>query len=425
MKITIHRGTDEIGGSCIEISTETTRILVDIGERLEPVDKSSQVPVNPDAKALPDSLKESLKAEPPIAAILISHAHRDHFGLLSLLPVSLPVYMSEGSEIMLEIAQYFGQVNKVPQKIIPCKLNTEFRETEHHFKIGDITIILFLADHSAMDACSFLFTDGTNRIFYSGDIRAHGRKKIMFDRLVKDPPLAIDALILEGTTLGRSHDIYSSELNLENKFTDLFRKTNDLILVSCSSQNIDRLVTLYRACLKSGKTLVIDPYTAWILEKVHVLHDTVPNWNSPNMAVFYTENNYTELLEKDGHLHMFDTSEIKIRDLLNDRNKIVMKMNFKNGLILRKLKLLRNATLIWSQWKEYFRKDEPFWAREGIFPEYLHASGHAYKKDLQKLAHAMNPTCIIPIHTQHKADYPEIFSPVPVKIVEDGETMEL
>ena len=31
MKITIHRGTQEIGGSCVEIWTETTRIVVDFG----------------------------------------------------------------------------------------------------------------------------------------------------------------------------------------------------------------------------------------------------------------------------------------------------------------------------------------------------------------------------------------------------------
>ena len=31
MHFKIHRGTQEIGGSCVEIWTETTRILVDFG----------------------------------------------------------------------------------------------------------------------------------------------------------------------------------------------------------------------------------------------------------------------------------------------------------------------------------------------------------------------------------------------------------
>ncbi len=31
MKLTIHRGTHEIGGTCIEIETKGSRIVVDIG----------------------------------------------------------------------------------------------------------------------------------------------------------------------------------------------------------------------------------------------------------------------------------------------------------------------------------------------------------------------------------------------------------
>ncbi len=31
MKIKIHKGTDEIGGSCVELKTENTTILIDYG----------------------------------------------------------------------------------------------------------------------------------------------------------------------------------------------------------------------------------------------------------------------------------------------------------------------------------------------------------------------------------------------------------
>jgi len=31
MKLTIHRGTHEIGGSCVELQTTSTRILIDFG----------------------------------------------------------------------------------------------------------------------------------------------------------------------------------------------------------------------------------------------------------------------------------------------------------------------------------------------------------------------------------------------------------
>lgn len=34
MKIIIHRGTHQIGGSAVEISTKTTRIILDMGDEL-------------------------------------------------------------------------------------------------------------------------------------------------------------------------------------------------------------------------------------------------------------------------------------------------------------------------------------------------------------------------------------------------------
>ncbi|MBC8344146.1 MAG: MBL fold metallo-hydrolase [Bacteroidetes bacterium] len=425
IKITIHRGTDEIGGSCVELTTDATRILIDIGERLEPVNVKKAFRKQGPPKFLPKSLTESLEKEPPIAAILISHAHRDHFGLLPLLPASIPVYMSEGSKIMLNLSEYFRPESKISQKVNTFPLNIAFDTIKHEFTLGDFTITPFLADHSAMDACSFLIEAGGKQIFYSGDIRAHGRKKVMFDRLVSKPPNDIDALVLEGTTLGRVGSGASGETELEDALVKVFRAADDLCLASFSSQNIDRLVTVYRACIKSGKTLVIDPYTAYILEKVHHLHKSIPNWDSDNMAVFYTKNSHTKLLEKEKLLHNFDASEWKIDDLRKNRKRIVMKMNFKNRFILEKLNMLHGSTLIWSQWGDYIRQEELFWKKNGIQPKFLHVSGHAYKKDLQRLVNSMKPCCIIPIHTQYKKDYPAVFAPTPVKILEDGKVVKI
>ncbi|WP_130420186.1 hypothetical protein [Edaphobacter modestus] len=40
----------------------------------------------------------------------------------------------------------------------------------------------------------------------------------------------------------------------------------DKAFLISSSQNIDRIVSTFRACKRTGKVLVIDIYTAWVLE---------------------------------------------------------------------------------------------------------------------------------------------------------------
>lgn len=40
MKITVHRGMDQIGGNVIEISTDKTKILLDAGLELNPIEET-------------------------------------------------------------------------------------------------------------------------------------------------------------------------------------------------------------------------------------------------------------------------------------------------------------------------------------------------------------------------------------------------
>lgn len=63
VKIVVH-GTSQIGGTCIELSRGDGKMLLDVGE---PLLEGSR-PVDPN------------RVEPD--AVIVSHAHRDHFGLL-------------------------------------------------------------------------------------------------------------------------------------------------------------------------------------------------------------------------------------------------------------------------------------------------------------------------------------------------------
>ena len=412
MFLTIHRGTNEIGGSCVEIRSATTRILIDIGLPLNPVGSfaGKSMPVQAGGKGLPSSLN---LRHPQIDAILISHPHQDHFGLLSLLPVDVPIYMSKGCETLIDVANYFNKVGPFPNK-------KEIMEAWKKYDIGDISITPYLADHSAIDAFSFLIEVDKKRIFYSGDLRAHGRKKILFETLLVNHPENIDYLILEGTMLGRTGELCKDEMQIEDKMVSLFEKEKKLFLINCSSQNIDRLVSLFRACVRTERKMIIDPYTAYILEEVHKVHETVPNWNWNNVAVFFTRNNQTKLLENDGSLSKFIPAEITLGEIQKEQQSLVFKMNRLNRFILAKARMLSGARLIWSVWSEYYRDEEAFWQQHNIKPIYLHTSGHAITEDLQRLVNALNPGAIIPIHTFHKGLYQSIFPKYNICALNDG-----
>jgi ribonuclease J len=91
------------------------------------------------------------------------------------------------------------------------------------------------------------------------------------------------------------------------------------------------------------------------------------------------------------------------------------------------------VNVIYSQWLGYIDGDHPeyfgsdkisrFRSDPAVNFVYAHTSGHAPVDDLQRLAVALNARKLVPIHTQHREDFSQIFANV-VKL-NDGEVFEL
>ena len=84
MEIIVHRGTHQIGGCATEIRTKSTRILIDFGAELP--DKNGYVP--------PDHLEiDGLNVgRPNFNAVLLTHYHGDHLGLIAKVPDSCIIF---------------------------------------------------------------------------------------------------------------------------------------------------------------------------------------------------------------------------------------------------------------------------------------------------------------------------------------------
>ena len=187
MQVIIHKGSHEIGGTCIQLSSGKTTILLDVGL---PLSKDSR-PVDVSRLA--------------VDAVLISHPHQDHFGLMASLPPGTPIYIGKLARSLIDAPQVFLGKNRYA-------LDFHDFKAWQPFTIGDFTITPYLVDHSAADAYAFLIEAEGKRLFYSGDFRSHGRKGVLFENLVKRPIRDIDVLFLEGTMLNRNNDLFPDEI---------------------------------------------------------------------------------------------------------------------------------------------------------------------------------------------------------------------
>jgi ribonuclease J len=286
-----------------------------------------------------------------------------------------------------------------------------------------------MVDHSGFDAYAMEVEAGGKRLFYSGDLRAHGRKGSLFKALITNPPLNIDTMLMEGSSLGRLADDQSfpSEAALEETFVDRFKATAGKALVACSAQNIDRVVTVYRAAKRTGRTLIVDAYAAEVLKATG--QDSIPKpvagWS--NLAVFIPKSQRVHLVKNNiaALVDSYRGFRLWPEQLPEHAPRSVMLFR---GWMMRDLdraNALSGARVFWSQWDGYLSaggtgaalradceaRDIPF--------ESIHTSGHASPGDLKRLASAVAPKKLIPIHTFERERFPTLFENV--TLVDDGQ----
>ena len=411
MQVCIHRGSKQIGGNCVEVISCGKRILIDFGLPLD-------AEIN-DKKYLPD-IPGLESNDDTLLAILISHPHFDHFGLLTHISDMIPVIMGADARKMLEYASPFFAGNW------PAYTNGLDLKSGKYIELGPFKIQPFLIDHSAYDAYSLLIEADGKRLFYSGDFRMHGRKSKLTENLISNPPPNIDVLLLEGSTIGRmkNDESYPSESDIEKQLIDTFTKISGLALVHTSSQNIDRIVSIFRACKKTGRTLVIDLYTAVILEATG--NKNIPQSDWPDITLFIPQSQRMQIKKNKWFdiLKRHAKNRIFIDELQELASKSVLLFRPLHISDLEKGDCINGAGYVYSQWEGYWEQDSYSSLREWLMKHNIpkisiHTSGHACTSDLKKFTTALKPGKVVPIHTSMPERYPELFENV--EFHNDGE----
>ncbi|OIQ50551.1 Ribonuclease J 1 [Pseudodesulfovibrio hydrargyri] len=411
-QITIHRGTNEIGANCVEITHEFTRILVDAGSSLDGSPTS-----------LPDDIGE-------YSAVLISHGHQDHYGLIKDIPKDLPIYIGDVAWDFMQSLRIF--TGKSP---LPSRQRTRL-EAGKTISIGVIAVTPYMVDHSSPESFGFLIEANGKTIYYSGDFRAHGRKSRSFNYLCSHLPKGIDAMLLEGTMVRRNNAEFANESAVEEGMVDAIKNEPSLVCLSCSAQNIDRMVTAYRAAKKCGRVLVLDIYSAWILRIAQKLSKNIPDLKWSGVRVLShnkaASGQYQKMKQQKEYFNDFvqelyhPDNELWEKDLHNSPSKYVLKLG--DYWVAHIIKSLESSTVIYSQWTGYLDRNTPTFNEyaaalkelPGVKFKAIHTSGHITSSDLERFVAETKPKRIIPIHTEHKEEFHRLF---PQTVVLDDEEM--
>jgi len=418
MQLIIHRGAHQVGGNCIEMTYMDSTMLLDAGLPLD-----SGFDDDPE-DALPQPLFEEIRQGiKKIDGVVISHAHLDHYGLARMLPRNIPLYCGAASAELIEIT---AKVRSFHSEGVAFQY---FRGKEP-FTIGPFSITPYLMDHSAFDSYAFQVSAGGKSVFYTGDFRAHGRKAKVQEEFINNPP-HVDVLLMEGTMIGsRIDEPAITEEELEDMFFQVISETPGIVMVSASGQNIDRLVTIFKAAQRSRRRFIIDFYTAEILELLGK-YARIPQASWPRIRVCYPKL-LADRFEEIGLKYILTKHRengikwTRLREL-EPQSVMLVRPGFRWDI--RKFLNLKDATWVYSMWPGYFQTSKPlnklrsYFEEKNVRIEYLHTGGHAKIQDLIKLAEALNPSTVIPIHSDHAEKYKDNFPNV--TLLDDRKTFRI
>lgn len=244
------------------------------------------------------------------------------------------------------------------------------------------------------------------------------------------PPGDVDTLLMEGSSLSRLDDdaVFPSEDELCSRFEDIMRTTAGLVMVQMSAQNIDRVVTVFKAAHHTGRRLLIDLYTAAVLEATG--NPRLPQSCWDEVALCIPQRQRVQI-KREGLFELLDrhkATRVFLEQIAKEPSRYVLVFRSLWMQDLERAGVLDSALLVYSQWRGYLDRGdyallEGWLARHAVPLRHVHTSGHASPGDLQRLAAAIAPQRLVPIHTFERDRYAELFENVVV--YEDGTWWEV
>jgi ribonuclease J len=397
MYVTVHRGTQQIGGNLIEISTENTRLLFDVGANLPPLD----------GPKVEDSFElEGLTyGEPAFDWVFLSHHHNDHCGLLGKLLPGIPVFSGDETKRILNIIADF---TNQPRPDISFKF-----QDRRAIQLADIQVTPIGVEHSAKDAYMFLIQADGKNVLYTGDFRA-SEKALSTVRGLLGEDGKLDLMITEGTNIRpgkekRTGEFQGEEL-VKRQAAGRMRLYKGTVFVLCSSANEDRIRAISMAAVWVGRVVCED-----------LFQSVVRNCMDENTQRFVASG-----IKEGSRAWPYFNELYRQRALVGaetlaklPEKKVVFVRTSMLPFIARYMDTRppeeeQSSLLLYSMWQGYkqtaaVKRVLDFCGERGITVEDLHTSGHASREMVKALIDGLNPAVLLPIHCE-AADRREFLS---------------
>ncbi|MBU2052822.1 MAG: beta-CASP ribonuclease aCPSF1 [Nanoarchaeota archaeon] len=281
VRLTFLGGARQVGRTCILLQTPNSKVLLDCG-----IDVAAQ---GADKFPIFDVPEFDIQQ---LDAVIISHAHLDHVGLLPYLykmGYKGPVYMTYPSRDIAALMSldFIGVAYKQAAK--PLFDSKDIKEMVKHSiclnynEVTDVTpdvrLTFYNAGHALGSAMTHLnIGNGAHNLLYTGDFK-YGRSRLL------DPAVAtfprVESVITE-STYGSKRDILPPRAKSEEELIALVNKTVErggkVLIPELGLGRAQETMLILEDAMKRGKLTKVPIYIDGMIWDINAIHTAYPDF---------------------------------------------------------------------------------------------------------------------------------------------------
>jgi len=298
IRITFLGGARQVGRSSILLQTPNSKILLDCG-----IDPASQGQDRFPSLDIPEFDISRLDA------VIISHAHLDHVGLVPYLykmGYKGPVYMTAPTRDIAALLSldFIGVAYK--QASAPLFSSTDIKEMVKHSiclnynEVTDVTpdvrLTFYNSGHVLGGAMVHLnIGNGAHNLLYTGDFK-YGKSRLLDPAITTFP--RVESVITE-STYGSKSDVLPPRIQSEEEFLEAVKKTIDrggkVLIPELGLGRAQETMLVLEDAIKTGKLQDIPVYIDGMIWDINAIHTAYPDFLGAKVRseIFKDKNPFT------------------------------------------------------------------------------------------------------------------------------------
>ena len=296
VRVSFLGGARQVGRSCILVQTPESRVMMDCGINVAAEGENMY----------PQMDAPELKID-EIDAVIVSHAHLDHSGLIPLLfkyGYRGPVYCTEATRDLMSLLQLdFVKIQQSEGKD-PIYTSEDIKEMVKHTvclnfeEVSDITpdfrLTLYNSGHILGSAMAHLHIgNGLHNLLYTGDLK-FGKTQLFAPANTRFPRL--ETLIVESTYGGKDNivpPIKEEEEEFRRVITETIENGGKVLMPVLGSGRAQDMMVILEEMMRNGQMPNIPVYIDGMVWDIMAIHTAYPEFLNSTMRkkIFHKDEN--------------------------------------------------------------------------------------------------------------------------------------